>query len=312
LTIGEVATSLRNSFEGGIATEITRSKAEEKIKVLVRLAEKQRDKKSVFNELVIVNKYNNLVPLNSIATIEEGWGLTSIEHYEGDRIIAVSASVDNKKMTSKKANDLLRHKFKDISNRYPGYSIKYAGEEQDNIESMRSLIQAFGIAFLLIFLILATIFNSLIQPFVVMLTIPFGLVGVIFALSIHNEPISFLAIMGIIGLCGVVVNDSIIFVDFINKLRKQGIQRRDSIVQAGALRLRPVMLTTITTVLGLSTVAYGIGGKDPFLKPMALSISWGLLFGTVLTLIIMPCIYAIIDDITVKVVHHATVRKNHN
>ncbi len=312
LTVGEVATSLRNAFEGGMATEITRSKAEEKIKVLVRLPQKQRDTMDVFNNLVIVNKYGNLVPLKSIATIEDSWGLTSIEHYEGERIIGVSASVNNKQMTSKKANGLLKYKFKDISDRYPGYSIKYVGEEQDNVESMRSLVQAFAVAFLLIFLILATIFNSLIQPFVVMLTIPFGLVGVIFALSVHNEPVSFLAIMGIIGLAGVVVNDSIVFVDFINKLRKQGIDRRDSIVQAGLLRLRPVMLTTITTVFGLSTVAYGIGGSDPFLRPMALSISWGLLFGTVLTLVIMPCIYAIIDDITVKVVHHATVRKNNN
>jgi multidrug efflux pump subunit AcrB len=115
--------------------------------------------------------------------------------------------------------------------------------------------------------------------------------------------------MGVIGLAGIVVNDSIVLVEFINNLRRQGVQRRDSIVQAGMLRLRPVLLTTITTALGLTPTAYGIGGGDPFLKPMALTIVWGIICATMLTLIVLPCIYAIIDDITMKAVGHATVAK---
>jgi len=127
----------------------------------------------------------------------------------------------------------------------------------------------------------------------------------------HGEPFSFLAIIGLVGLSGVVVNDSIVLVDFVNRLRAQGIERRKSIIEAGQLRLRPVILTTVTTVLGLMPVAYGIGGGDPILIPMALAICWGLVFATALTLIVIPCIYAILDDITVKVAHHATVLPEH-
>lgn len=116
-----------------------------------------------------------------------------------------------------------------------------------------------------------------------------------------------MAIMGVVGLNGVVVNDSIVLVDFINKLRKNGHSRAESIVKAGQMRIRPVILTTATTAGGLSTVAYGIGGKDPFLVPMALALCWGLIFATALTLIIIPCIYSIVDELTVKITHHPSV-----
>ncbi|MBU1852523.1 MAG: efflux RND transporter permease subunit, partial [Candidatus Omnitrophica bacterium] len=162
-------------------------------------------------------------------------------------------------------------------------------------------------AFLIIYLILSSSFKSIVQPLIIMFAIPFGLIGVVIAFLIHGIPLSFMAIMGIIGLNGIVVNDSIVLVDFINKLRREGISRRDSIVKAGQMRIRPVILTTITTVGGLSTVAYGIGGKDPFLVPMALSICWGLLFATALTLIVIPCIYSIVDDITLKITKHSSM-----
>jgi len=129
-----------------------------------------------------------------------------------------------------------------------------------------------------------------------MLTIPFGIIGFIIAFFIHAEPLSFLGIMGFVGLTGVVVNDSIVLVDFINK-RREDLPIKEAVVEGGSLRLRPILLTTITTVCGLFTVAYGLGGLDPFLRPMALAISWGLLFATILTLIVIPCVYLIIEDI---------------
>lgn len=312
LSVGQVAASVRNAFEGGQATTIKRSKAEEEIKVLVKLPAQQKDTLEIFNKLLIPNIYGNLVPLKSIAKIEQYQGLRAISHLDGKRVIAVTSEVDNKEITSAKANELLQKDFKDISSQYPGYSLKFGGETEERTKSVLSLVSAFWIAFLLIFLILATQFNSLIQPFVVMLTIPFGMIGVIIGLLLHGEPFSFFSILGIVGLTGVVVNDSIVLVDFINKLRKSGVSRRDSIMEAGKLRLRPVILTTVTTVVGLSTVAYGIGGSDPFLQPMALAIAWGLFFATGLTLIVMPCIYAIIDDVALKILKHATVRKNNN
>jgi multidrug efflux pump subunit AcrB len=183
------------------------------------------------------------------------------------------------------------------------------GEEKENQESFRDLIIAFIIAVLAIFMILATLFKSLVQPFIVMMAIPYSLIGVVIALVLHQESLGLLAFIGVVGLAGIVVNDSIVLVDFINTLRREGASRRDSIIRSGVLRLRPVMLTTLTTVAGLSTVAYGIGGFDPFLQPMALSIAWGLAFATILTLIVMPCLYAVIDDWTMKIACHPTVRK---
>jgi len=311
LTIGQIASTMRNAVDGGVATTIKPTKAEEEIEVLVRYPRQNRDTMQIFNTLLVPNKFGDLVPLNKVVRVETFQGLRSRAHLDGKRYISISSEVDGKNMTSVKANNLIAGKFKDVTDKHPGYSLRFGGEQEETVESMRSLFAAFWIAFLLIFLILATQFNSLVQPFIVMLTIPFGMIGVIIAFLLHGEPMSFFAILGVVGLTGVVVNDSIVFVDFINRLRKEGVERRHSILQAGKLRLRPVILTTVTTIAGLSTVAYGIGGSDPFLKPMALAITWGLFFSTALTLIVMPCIYAIIDDLTVKIAHHATVfRKN--
>jgi multidrug efflux pump subunit AcrB len=143
-----------------------------------------------------------------------------------------------------------------------------------------------------------------------MLAIPFGIVGEIFAFLLHGRPLSFFAFMGLVGLAGIVVNDSIVLVDFVNKLRKSGKDRMESLIEAGKLRLRPVLMTTITTIAGLVSVAYGIGGSDPFLKPMGLAIIWGLFFATGLTLIVIPCIYSIVDDIVLRFMGRSTVRDN--
>jgi multidrug efflux pump subunit AcrB len=151
--------------------------------------------------------------------------------------------------------------------------------------------------FLVGFVILAGFFNSLTLAVLVMIAIPFGIVGVILSFFLHGQPLSFMALLGTIGLIGVVVNDSLVLVSFINDSRRRGVERFQSILESGKLRLRPVMLTSITTVAGVMPIAYGIGGSDPFLKPMALAMGWGLLFSTVLTLFLIPCLYSIADDV---------------
>ena len=139
--------------------------------------------------------------------------------------------------------------------------------------------------------------TSLLLPLMVMIAIPFGLMGIILAFFLHGWPLSFMAMLGVIGLSGVVVNDAIVLVDFIRSAREKGEERFESIIHAGRLRLRPVILTSITTIVGLLPVAYGLGGSDPFLKPMALAMGWGLLFATTLTLLLIPCLFSITDDL---------------
>jgi multidrug efflux pump subunit AcrB len=296
LTNTNIAFAIRAAFSGAVATTIKREKAEKEIRILVRLPRKERNNPEVFNKILVSNKFGNLIPLKEVVSFKKVRTLRTIKHIDGKRFISVTAEVDNKRMTSMKANTLLKKKFSDIPLRYPGYSLKFGGEEEETATSLKSLLRAFIIAVCLIFLILATQFNSLLQPFIVMLTIPLGVIGVIVAFLLHQEPLGFFAIMGFVGLTGVVVNDSIVLVDFINK-RRDKTSLREAVIEAGTLRLRPVLLTTITTVCGLATVAYGIGGLDPFLRPMALAISWGLMFATLFTLIVIPCTYLIIEDI---------------
>jgi multidrug efflux pump subunit AcrB len=305
LSVEQIARTIRGVFQGNIATKIKPVKAEKETDVTVRYASaKGTGDISVFDRVLISNTSGNLIPLKKVAAIEEVPSTTTVHHLDGKRVVTVSCNIDTKETTSLKVNSMLEKKFRDIPDRYVGYSVKYGGEQEETLDSLKSLVKAFFFAFLVVYLVLASFFKSLLQPFVVMLAIPFGLIGVIFAFLAHGMPFSFMAVMGIVGLNGIVVNDSIVLVDFINRLRKSGMSRPESIVTAGQMRIRAVMLTTLTTVGGLSTVAYGIGGKDPFLVPMAVSLCWGLIFATVLTLIVIPCVYSIIDDLSIKCTKH--------
>jgi len=165
---------------------------------------------------------------------------------------------------------------------------------------MRGLLISFTLVLCFILIILAREFQSLSQPLLIMLTIPFGFMGVVYTFWLHGLPLSFFALIGIVGLAGVVVNNSIVLIDFINTMRKQGMKLTESLIAAGKIRLRPVLMTSLTTFAGLFSVGYGIGGGDPFLKPMALAIMWGLFFATAMTLTVIPCVYAILDDLTHK------------
>jgi len=157
----------------------------------------------------------------------------------------------------------------------------------------------FTIAVVGIYFLLVLLFNSFTQPILVMIAIPFGIVGVIITFALHGEPLGFIGMLGIIGLAGVVVNDSLVLVDHVNQLRKE---RPDEnvfklIVEGASNRLRPVILTTLTTLAGLVPLAYGIGGADPYMAPMALALGYGLLFATPLTLILVPCLYMTFCDV---------------
>ncbi len=309
LSVAEIASTIRSAFRGGVATSIKPVKAEEEIDVLVRFPEEYRTKREAFDKILIPNRFGNLVPLNKVARLEDKLSVVRIQHLDGKRVISIRADVDNKEINSHQANKLLANEFTDVAAEYPGYSMVFSGEQRESRRSMKDFANAFILSLFLIFLILAANFNSLVQPMIVMTAIPFGFIGVIWAFFFHQLPIGFFMFMGAIGLTGIVVNDSIVLVEFVNNLRRKGVDRRHSLVEAGQLRLRPVILTTITTALGLTPTAYGIWGGDPFLKPMALTIVWGIICATALTLVVLPCIYAIIDDITLKLSGHTTVKQ---
>ena len=160
---------------------------------------------------------------------------------------------------------------------------------------------AFWLAILLIYMILGALFRSFIQPVVVLFTIPLGLLGAVYGLFIHGQPMSLMAMIGVVALTGVVVNDSLVFVDFINRLRAAGVPRWQAIIRAGRMRLRPILLTTATTVVGLMPLMFQVTGSSAFLTPMAVSLVWGLAFATILLLLFIPALYAIVDDLKLSV-----------
>lgn len=294
LTIGDVGLAVRTAIDGTIASTI--KKSDEEIDIRVLYPDDVRYDPNALKEIYIPNSYGKLIPLTAVASFDEKPGVLGLNHLDRQRVITVTSSVDEKQATSMTVMKDVQKKFGDIGSRYPGYSITFGGEWEKTMQSLRDFGYALVVACLVIFLLLTFEFQSVIQPIIVMFAIPYGLVGVAWAFFSHLEPKSFLAIFGVVGLSGVVVNSSIVYIDFINKRRREGLEVCEAIVDAGRVRLRPIFLTTFTTMMGVLPVAYGIMGSDPFLKPIALAIGWGLPIAALGTLLITPCFYKIVDD----------------
>lgn len=295
LTIGDVALAVRASIDGAIATKIRKS--DEEIDIRVLYPDKLRYDPDVLKKILISNDKGNLIPLTAVADFEEKPGILAINHFDRMRTITVTAETDERRATSITVTKQIEKFFRGISKNYSGYSLSYGGEWEKTMQSFRDFGFAIVIACLVIFLILTFEFKSLVQPLIVMFTIPYGFVGITWAFLIHNEPKSFLALFGAVGLAGVVVNASIVLIDFINKQVAEGYEICDAITRAVHVRLRPIFMTTFTTMAGILPVAYGIMGSDPFLKPMALALGWGLPVAALGTLLVTPCFYKIVDDI---------------
>lgn len=306
LTYSDIGLTVRQAFEGMAATKIR--KADEEIDVVVRLPEEVRFDIESLESLNILNRANNLVPLKRVADLERVAGTNIIKHFDGKRAVTVTANVNEDITTSSEVNRLMRNRFGEFSKDYPGYLFTYGGEAEDTQESLQSLFRAFLAAALLIFLILLMTFGSLIQTLVVMLAIPFGAVGVVIGFSLLGEPFTFLSMLGLVGLTGIVVDAGILLFIFINRERVVGLHIKDAIIKGCRVRLRPVFLTTLTTFLGVVPAAYGIGGSDPFIRPMALAINWGLAVSMFFTLYAMPSIYYIAEHWMIWLKHRMRLK----
>jgi len=296
ISVFDVASTVRTSFKGTVATKI--KKTDEEIDIRVIFPEAMRDRLKTLDSIKIANRMGNLIPLSRIATYRMDRGISYINRKDWKRAVTVTCDIDEKAkdVTSVYVNNLLMDKFSDISERYPDVIVDFLGEFKDTQESMQNLARSFLIAFIAIYIILVGLFRSLGHPFVIVNVIPLTFIGVIWAFYVHGMPLSFLALMGVVGLTGVIVNDSIVLMDFIKNNRAIGMDPVTASIDAGKNRLRPVFLTTITTFFGLIPTAYGIGGYDPFLKPMAISMSWGLIFGSFITLFATPILYNVFSD----------------
>jgi multidrug efflux pump subunit AcrB len=260
--------------------------------------EKARQRLEYLKELLIPNRQRRLIPLEDVARLQTGPGPSDYRHYDGERAITIEADLDPEIITSLEVTDAVFSRF-NVDRDWPGLQLGLGGEAFETEESMAGLFRTFIIAMIGVYFLLVILFNSFSQPFLVMVAIPFGIIGVIIIFGLHGEPFSFMAIMGIIGLSGVVVNDSLVMVSHINNLRKEkkGESALRIIAEGTADRLRAIILTTFTTVAALLPLAYGVGGTAVFMAPMALALGWGLLLATPLTLILVPCLYATGQDL---------------
>jgi len=297
LTVADVAQAVRLAYDGYVVSRVRYG--DEYVNFRVLLEEEIRKRPEDLGELKIPNIQGRLIPLKEVAEFITGPGPSSFFHYDAERTITIAAGlVEGSSMTSLDATNMVINHF-NLTKDFPGARFVMGGEAEETQESMISLAIAFGLAALGIYIVLIILFNSITQPILVMFAIPFGLVGVVGAFALHGEPLGFMAMMGVIGMMGVVVNDSLILVNFINVHRRDEPEKKfiRIIAEGTSSRLRPIILTSVTTVVGLMPTAYGFGGDDPFVAVMALALGYGILFATPLTLLLLPCLYMIQHDI---------------
>jgi multidrug efflux pump subunit AcrB len=281
---------VRTAMEGIEASNLRKGKDE--IKIVIQNSDEYRDGVEDLDAIQISNKFGLLTPITAVTTRSLVQGIEALYHNDYEKAITVLADVDDKITSSNIVNDKIINEFGNIGKKYPGYKIKFRGEQEETAKSMASLAKAGFLAMFGIFAILAIIFNSLTKPILIIASIPLGLVGVVFGFLISGKALSFLAMIGIIGLAGVIVNASIVLVDTIQEFQKKNTGIYESLIKASSERFRPILVTTMTTMAGMIPTAYAIGGSDPLLIPMTLSLAWGLGFGTFGSLIFIPASFS--------------------
>ncbi|MCX7810799.1 MAG: efflux RND transporter permease subunit [Leptospiraceae bacterium] len=291
VSVENIALAVNTAFRGTAPTTI--KKGTEEIDVRVRFDDSYHKNIQTINHIYVLNRMGQLIPIKPLVKFETKQGYVALNHIDADRSLIVLADIDEKTTTSAQVNKEIQKFMNQIIEKYPGYTVKLGGENKDTEESLESLRKALIVGVIVNFLILSSLFGSILLPFTILMTIPFAIIGVILAFIAHGQPISFLALVGFVGLSGVVVNDAIVMIDFAQSLRKNNpnMSIEEVALNASSMRLRAIILTTLTTVLGLLPTAYGIGGSDPFLVPLALAFAWGLMFSTLLTLFIIPVLY---------------------
>jgi multidrug efflux pump subunit AcrB len=268
----------------------------EQIDIVVHFASSDSRQYENLEQLLIPTDDGRQIPLSSIASIELDNSLGSIKRVEGKREITVSANAEES-LDLQAINQQVQELWdQNLSGRYPEVSFGVGGEFDDFSTLIFDIIRVFVLGIFLIYLILGTQFNSYSQPLLILFSIPFAFIGVVLYLFISGTPLSTTVIYSSVALAGIAVNDAIVLISFINELRETGISVKESVAEAARTRLRPIILTSLTTIVGLLPTAIGIGGYSVVWSPMASTIIFGLVFSTLTTLFIIPMLYGTIYD----------------
>jgi multidrug efflux pump subunit AcrB len=295
--LDDLAQQVRHAFYGAEALRLQRDQDE--VKVMVRYPESERKSLGHVEDMRIRTPDGSEVPFSEVAKIRMEQGYAAIERAQRFRVIKVTADVDETVTNANEVRVDLESRFlPQLQLRYPGLRYTMEGEGKEQKESMADVIRGFIIALFAIYALLAIPFRSFFQPFVVMAAIPFGIVGAVVGHLIMGHNLSLLSMFGVVGLAGVVVNDSLVLVHATNRFRRQGLNAHDAISTAGALRFRAIILTSLTTFAGLTPMLLERSLQAQFLIPMAISLGFGVLFATGITLLLVPCGYMILEDLT--------------
>ena len=295
LTSREVANQVRNAFQGAEALRQQRGRNE--LTVRVRLPRTEREQTSSIENLVLRAPDNREILLRDAATMNVGRAYTSITRKDGRRGILVSADVFPRSESATVMVDVKANVLPQLLDDFPGLTYELAGRQADMVESTQKLLKGLMLGLLAIYALLAIPFRSYTQPFIIMVCIPFGIIGAVWGLLMLGYSMSLTALFGVVALSGVVVNDSLVLIDFANRKRKDGTPVFEAIHQAGIIRFRPIILTTLTTFGGLAPMIFETSRQAQFLIPMAVSLGFGILFATVITLGLVPSLYLILEDI---------------
>jgi len=296
LTLNDLAQQVRHAFYGAEALRLQRGQDE--VKVLIRYPEMERRSLGTLEEMRIRTPEGAEVPFSQVAEVKLEQGYVSIERAQRRQVIKVTADVDEATANANEVRQYLEGQFlPNLKLRYPGLRYTIEGEGKEQKESMADVIRGFVIALFGIYALLAIPFRSFSQPFIVMAAIPFGIVGAVIGHLIMGFNLSLMSAFGIVGLAGVVVNDSLVLIHAANRFHREGCSPSEAVTQAGALRFRAIILTSLTTFAGLGPMILERSLQAQFLIPMAVSLGFGVLFATLITLLLIPCGYLILDDL---------------
>ncbi len=296
LTLADLARQVRSAFYGNEAQRIQRG--QDDVRVMVRYPESERTSIGNLEDMYIRTPQGTEVPFYSVAKFELGRGFSTIRRVDGRRVINVTAEVDRSMVSPEEVGaSITADVLPKLRAKYPNLKVGVSGEQEERLKAFKGLGQAAVLALIVIYALLAIPLRSYLQPLVIMSVIPFGAVGAIVGHWIMGYQLMFFSALGIVALSGVVVNASLVLVDYINRRRREGMPLEEAVLSAGVVRFRPILLTSVTTFVGLVPLMLSETPATRFFIPMAISLAFGVLFATVITLILVPALYKVAEDI---------------
>jgi HAE1 family hydrophobic/amphiphilic exporter-1 len=288
----EIAATLRSAYKGSVVSSF--SSGGEKYDVYVLLDDADRNSLTQMRKLFLLNPAGERIPLENVVELVEGSGPLNIERKDRTRVIEITAALSGERALSRVVGEI-QESVRGLGATPPGVAVEYSGSYRQMQDSFRSLVFVLLLAIALVYMVLASQFESFLHPFLVMLSVPFCIIGLVLALLVTRTTFSMMSFIGAILLVGIVVNNAIVLIDYMNKLQERGLSVREAIIRGGKTRLKPILMTSFTTVFGLLPMALGVGAGSEVRAPLGRAVVGGLLTSSFVTLILVPTLYWVVE-----------------